>query len=109
MLSLNTIKQAKGASKIRRRVGRGNASGLGTYSGRGLKGQGQRAGVSNLKRLGMRSQLLQTPKLRGFKSLKSKNQVVSVKAINLNFKDGEVVSPATLVEKKLINLVTEPV
>jgi len=109
MLSLNTIKQAKGASKIRRRVGRGNASGLGTYSGRGLKGQGQRAGVSNLKRLGMRSQLLQTPKLRGFKSLKSKNQVVSVKAINLNFKDGEVVSPATLVEKKLINVVTEPV
>jgi len=109
MLSLNTIKQAKGASKIRRRVGRGNASGLGTYSGRGLKGQGQRAGVSNLKRLGMRSQLLQTPKLHGFKSLKSKNQVVSVKAINLNFKDGEVVSPATLVEKKLINVVTEPV
>ena len=109
MLSLNTIKQAKGASKMRKRVGRGNASGLGTYSGRGLKGQGQRAGVSNLKRLGMRAQLLQTPKLRGFKSLKLKNQVVSVKAINLNFKDGETVSPITLAEKKLINAINEPV
>lgn len=109
MLSLNTIKQAKGANKTKRRVGRGNASGTGTYSGRGLKGQGQRAGVSNLKRLGMKSQLLQTPKLRGFKSLKPKNQVISVKAINLHFKDGEVVNATTLMEKKLISRINEPI
>jgi large subunit ribosomal protein L15 len=109
MLSLNTIKKTKGASQKNKRVGRGNASGHGTYSTRGLKGQKSRSGVSNLKRLGMRKQLLQTPKFRGFRSLQPKNQVVSVKAINRLFKDNEVVSPAALFDKKLIASATEPV
>jgi len=109
MLSLNTIKKTKGTTKKNKRVGRGNASGHGTYSTRGQKGQKSRSGVSNLKRLGMRKQLLKTPKLRGFHSLKPKNQVVSVKAINRFFKDEEVVSPVTLMAKNLIASVTEPV
>ncbi|HPY08471.1 MAG TPA: 50S ribosomal protein L15 [bacterium] len=109
MLSLNTIKKSKGSHKNKKRVGRGNASGRGTYSTRGQKGQRQRAGVSNLKRLGMKSQLLQTPKVRGFKSDKPKNQIVSVKAINNNFKDGDVVNAATLLEKNLISTLDKPV
>ena len=102
MLSLNEIKKAKGSSKTKKRVGRGNSSGHGTYSTRGLKGQKSRSGVSGLKRLGMRMQLLQTPKARGFKSIKPKNQVISIKAINNNFKDGEVVNKDSLFEKGLI-------
>ncbi len=109
MLSLNTIKKAKGSSKPIKRVGRGNASGHGTYSTRGLKGQKSRSGVSNLKRLGMKKQLLAIPKVRGFRSLKPKNQVVSVKAINKNFKDGEVVTKEALFAKKLIGSVNLPV
>jgi len=109
MLSLNTIKKGRGAAKTNKRVGRGNASGHGTYSTRGLKGQKSRSGVSGLKRLGMKKQLLKIPKLRGFRSLNPKNQVVSVKAINKNFKDQEVVSPAVLFEKKLINKLDQPV
>ena len=109
MLSLNTLKKAKGSAKKIKRVGRGNASGHGTYSTRGLKGQKARSGVSNLKRLGMRKQLLAIPKARGFKSLKPKNQVVSVKTINGNFKDNEIVSPATLFAKKLISSASLPV
>lgn len=109
MLSLNTIKKGKGTAKTRKRVGRGNASGHGTYSTRGLKGQKSRSGVSGLKRLGMRQQLLQTPKSRGFKSLNPKNQVVSIKSINSNFKDGEVVNPTALFEKKLIPSAAKPV
>jgi len=109
MLSLNTIRKAKGSAKKNKRVGRGNASGHGTYSTRGLKGQKSRSGVSNLKRLGMRQQLLQTPKQRGFKSLNPKNQVVSVKAINTNFKDGETVSAETLFAKKLVSSIDLPV
>ncbi len=102
MLSINTIKQAKGSAKTKKRVGRGNASGHGTYSTRGLKGQKSRSGVSGLKRLGMRQQLLQTPKSRGFRSLQPKNQVVSIKAINTNFKDGEIVNPENLAVKDLV-------
>lgn len=102
MLSLNEIKKAKGSTQTKKRVGRGNASGHGTYSTRGLKGQKSRSGVSGLKRLGMRMQLLQTPKSRGFKSPKQKNQVISIKAINNNFKDGEIVSKDSLMAKGLI-------
>ncbi len=109
MLSLNTIKKAKGSSQKNKRVGRGNASGHGTYSTRGLKGQKSRSGVSGLKRLGMKKQLLAIPKVRGFKSHRPKNQVVSVKAINNNFKDNEIVNPTTLFEKKLINSAELPV
>jgi large subunit ribosomal protein L15 len=109
MLSLNTIKKTKGSAKKTKRIGRGNASGHGTYSTKGLKGQKARSGVSNLKRLGMRKQLLSIPKVRGFKSGKPKNQVVSIKAINKNFKDNEIVNPTTLAEKKLINSAELPV
>lgn len=109
MLTLNSIKKAKGSSKTKKRVGRGNASGHGTYSTRGLNGQKSRSGVSGLKRLGMKQQLLQTPKSRGFKSAKPKNQVLSLKDINANFKDGENVTPESLAEKKLIGSANLPV
>lgn len=102
MLSLNTIKKSQGANQKRKRVGRGNASGHGTYSTRGLKGQKSRSGVSGLKKLGMKKQLLKIPKLRGFKSVYPKNQIVSVKMINSNFKDQEIVSPETLLAKNII-------
>ncbi len=109
MLSLNSIKKSKGSAKKTKRVGRGNASGHGTYSTRGLKGQKARSGVSNLKRLGMKQQLLQTPKQKGFKSQKPKNQIVSVEIINKNFKDGDKVCPKCLKEKNLINTENLPV
>jgi len=109
MLSLDNIKKSKGAKKNRKRIGRGNASGTGTYSGKGQKGQASRSGVSNLKRMGMKKQLLQIPKVRGFKSHRPKNQVVSVKAINNNFKDGEVVNVQTLFDKNLVSKTTLPV
>ena len=103
-ISLHNIKRSSGNSRPGKRLGRGDSSGQGTYSGRGIKGQKSRSGVSRtkLKRLGMRSVLLKTPKSRGIKSLAPKNQVVSVLKINVNFKDNEVVSAETLMAKKLI-------
>ncbi|MDP7579664.1 MAG: 50S ribosomal protein L15 [SAR202 cluster bacterium] len=38
------LKPTIGAKKDRKRVGRGNGSGMGTYSGRGIKGQKSRSG-----------------------------------------------------------------
>jgi large subunit ribosomal protein L15 len=43
-MKLNSIKPAAGATKNRRRVGRGGGSGLGKTAGRGHKGQKSRAG-----------------------------------------------------------------
>ncbi len=108
-LSLSTIKPAKHSTKTRKRIGRGNASGNGTYAGKGQKGQKCRSGVSNLKRLGMKQVLLRTPKIRGFKSHKPKNQVVSLESLNLAYKEKEEVSPETLFEKKMIDTMKAPV
>lgn len=102
-LSLHTIKKATGTTKKRKRIGRGNASGTGTYAGKGLKGQGCRSGVSNLKRLGMRQTLLRTPKNRGFKSHKPKDQVVNMTDINKFFEEKAEVNPKTLLKKGLVD------
>lgn len=109
MLNLSEIKPRKGATKKKKRVGRGNASGHGTYSCRGQKGQRSRSGASGLKRLGMKKQLLQIPKVRGFKSLKPQNQVINLNDLNEHFKDGAKISPAVLVKKGLIKKVNKPV
>lgn len=89
--------------KKRKRVGRGNASGHGSYSTRGIKGQKSRSGVSGLKRLGLKMTLMRIPKKRGFRSLYSKDQVVNLSDINSNFKDGEIVNPRSLAKKGLID------
>jgi large subunit ribosomal protein L15 len=100
-ITLHSMRPGKGATKSKKRVGRGLGS-KGTTAGRGQKGQTSRSGVGGLKRLGMRHTLLATPKVRGFKSLKNKPQTVSLTAINKMFIAGEVVTPKTLAKKGLI-------
>lgn len=109
MLNLNTIKPNKEDAKKRKRVGRGNSSGHGTYSGKGQKGQKSRSGVSGLKRLGMKKILLQIPKNRGFKSNKAKNQIVKISDVNKNFKNNDIINPVALLRKKLIKTTSLPV
>lgn len=94
-LSLSTLK-GNTSHKNRKRVGRGNASGHGTYSTRGLKGQKSRSGVSGLKRLGMKKQLLAIPKKRGFTSYQTKAEIVTLAKLNATFKDGAEINPAVL-------------
>lgn len=102
-LGLNNLKLSVGSKKRKKRVGRGNASGHGTYSTRGMNGQKARTGgKGGLKRLGLRRTILATPKLKGFKSHKAKNQVVNLAVLSKNFKDGDLISPATLAKAKLI-------
>ena len=108
-IELHKIVKSQGGLKKRKRVGRGNASGHGTTATKGQKGQRSRKGVSNLKRLGMKKQLLQIPKSRGFRSLQPKNQVLSVETINKNFKDNEELNPQVLFAKGLINDQKAPV
>lgn len=108
-LSLNNIKANKGITKKRKRIGRGNAAGQGTYAGKGLKGQNCRSGVSGLKRLGMKQVLLRTPKKRGFKSHREKAQVVNLQDLNKHYKAKDTVSPKTLQEKGLIDTINKDV
>jgi len=102
-LTLSNLKPSIGANHKKKRIGRGNASGHGTSATRGIKGQKARSGVTGLKRLGMKQMLLQVPKTRGFKSHFAKKQVVNFKAINLKFKDGQLVNPLSLAKHGLVN------
>lgn len=100
-IALHTMQSTSGAKQAKRRNGRGLGR-KGTTAGRGQKGQSSRSGVGGLKRLGMRKLILATPKLRGFRSLAPKSNVVNVRDINGKFIAGEVVSPKTLLKKGLV-------
>lgn len=104
MHSLSNLKPARGAKKRRKVVGRGNSSGHGTYSTRGLKGQKSRTGgKAGLKKRAIKEQfLLKTPKFRGFKSLNKKMEIVNLEMLS-HFKDGEIVTASLLAEKGLIS------
>lgn len=102
-LSLSNIKPARNSARSKKRVGRGNASGHGSYSTRGIKGQRSRTGGRNkLKRLGFKKILAQTPKNRGFKSDKPKNQIVNLKDLNQAFTDGAKIDALSLLKAGLI-------
>ncbi|HDQ22580.1 MAG TPA: 50S ribosomal protein L15 [Candidatus Uhrbacteria bacterium] len=102
-LKLYNLKPAKGAKKRKKRVGRGNASGHGTYATRGLKGQRSRSGgKGGLKLKGLKANIQSIPKLGGFKSLKPKLAVVNLKDLEKNFSDNEIVTAAKLKSKSLI-------
>ena len=81
-LAAHTITKNKGSRKTAKRVGRGNGSGKGTYSTRGLKGQRSRSGgKGGLKRLGFKQALQKIPKLRGFTSLQPKSELVTLQTL----------------------------
>ena len=109
-LSLSNLKPAKGSNKRKIRVGRGTSSGHGTYSGRGAKGQRARSGgKGGLKQLGLKGLIQSTPKLGGFKSLKSKLEVVNLKDLEKNFNDNDTITPDILAQKGLIKSVKQGV
>jgi len=103
-MKLSHIKPKAGATKGKKRLGRGNASGHGTFSGRGCKGMGQRKSGNNRPGFegGQTPLISRLPKLRGFKNpTKQVFQVVNVDRLNV-FKDGEEVNIQSLLEKKLV-------
>ena len=102
-LSIHTLKPAYGAKHSKKKVGRGNASGHGTYSGHGGKGQTARSGShAGAKLRAFKKQMQATPKLGGFKSLNTKPTEVYLSDLETKFNAGDTVSLATLIEKKLV-------
>lgn len=89
------------AKKSKKRIGRGGKRG--TYSGKGNKGQKARSGgnVDPLFQGGSTSLMKRLKKTRGFKAINSKKNILKLAQIEKSFNDGETVSLATLVEKKI--------
>jgi len=99
-INLSNLKPAKGATKKRKEVGRGGKRG--SYSGKGMKGQRSRSGVSGLKALGLRQMMLSTPKSRGFKSIHPKLAVVNIGQLNIAFNDGDIIDFKKLIQRGLL-------
>ena len=72
-MKLNEIRDNAGATKERKRVGRGIASGTGKTAGRGVKGQKSRSGVSMLGFEGGQMPLYRRLPKRGFTNNFAKN------------------------------------
>ncbi|MBU1148619.1 50S ribosomal protein L15 [Patescibacteria group bacterium] len=102
-LTLHQLK--KFPTKKKRRVGRGNGSGAGNYSGHGMKGQKSRSGGRHKGGFAGKkfpAFISQSPKRRGFKSIHPQRQTVNIGEINKHFKAGETVDPKKLVACQLI-------
>jgi len=103
-LKLCDIKPDKSLTKKRKRVGRGNASGHGTTSGRGSKGQLSRSG-GNL-RVGFEGGQMplhrRIPHLRGFKNTRKKEfNIVNVGSLE-KFSEKDTVDFGFLLKNGMI-------
>jgi len=93
-----------------KRVGRGDGSGHGTYSGRGCKGQKARSGGG--VRLGFEGGQLplikRLPRKRGFTNVfKTEYNIINVGELDI-FPSGSEVNPEDLFKAELIKSLTRP-
>ncbi len=88
----------------KRRIGRGNGSGKGTYCTRGVKGQKARSGFGQREFFaGGETPLIQRFPKFGFNNadFRTEYAVVNVEKLNV-FDDGEEITPERLIEEGLI-------
>jgi len=108
---LHNLKPAEGATRKRKRVGRGPGSGNGKTAGRGHKGQRSRSGYS--RRWGFEGgqmPLVRRIPKRGFTNIfRVGFQVVNLRDLDRVFANGDTVTPELLVEKGLIRGGSKPV
>lgn len=102
-MKLHELQPVEGSRKERNRVGRGIGSGNGKTSGRGHKGQKARSGGGVRPGFeGGQNPLFRRIPKRGFNNVNRKDYaLVSLSDLN-KFEDGSVVTPAALLEAKVI-------
>ena len=110
-LNLSNLQPAQ-ARKDRKRVGRGPGSGKGKFSGRGVKGQKSRSGSHKMRagfEGGQMPIYMRIGKLRGSTSkdampigpFRTETAPINLRDLD-RFESGDVVTPETLVEKRLL-------
>jgi len=105
------VRPSAGSRRKAKRVGRGDGSGHGTYSGRGCKGQKSRSGGG--VRLGFEGGQLplikRLPRKRGFTNIfKTRYDVVNVGKLNI-FPAGSEVNAKELFEASLVKSISRPI
>jgi large subunit ribosomal protein L15 len=107
----NDLYPAPGSQHSRKRVGRGNGSGHGTFCGRGIKGQKSRSGVQIQRGFegGQLPIIKRLPRKRGFHNLFR----VEYSPVNIGdlcyFAEGVEITPEILYKVGLIDTLNRPV
>ncbi len=102
---------APGSKKDRKRVGRGDGSGHGTYSGRGCKGQKSRAGYKMRPGFegGQLPLIKRLPQKRGFTNIfRTEYNVININKLNV-FETGSEVTPESLVAAGIVKSLRHPI
>lgn len=110
-MQAHDLKPPKGAKHARKRVGRGNASGHGTYSGRGLKGQKSRAGNKPRRFFegGQTRLMKRLPRRRGFRNpFRVEYSPVNLSDLEIFDANAEV-TPELLKERRIVRSLRKPV
>ena len=100
-----------GSKKARKRVGRGDGSGYGTYSGRGCKGQKSRAGYKMKRGFegGQLPLIQRLPRKRGFTNIfRTEYTAVNIEKLKF-FKSGSEVTPEKLVSTGIVKSLRYPI
>jgi large subunit ribosomal protein L15 len=110
-IGLHNLKPKPGSRRPRKRLGRGEGSGLGKTSGRGHKGAGSRAGAKQKagyeggqNPIHMRMRKLRGPHMKKsmpFENFRTKTQPINLTDLEERFDAGAEVTPASLKEKGL--------
>lgn len=114
-MKLNELRDNPGATKARKRIGRGPGSGTGKTGGRGIKGQKSRSGVAiNGYEGGQMPLYMRLPK-RGFNNINAKRHAVVNLGLLQKFIDAGKIDPkkpvteSVLVESGLLRRVRDGV
>ena len=110
-MRLDKLAPGPGSKKSRKRVGRGDGSGHGTYSGRGAKGQKARAGFHTKPGFegGQLPLIKRLPRKRGFTNIfRIEYSAVNIDTLNV-FEPGSEVDPGKMATAGLVKNLKNPV
>jgi len=110
-LRQDNLSPAPGSKRSRKRVGRGDGSGHGTYSGRGCKGQKSRAGYKMSRGFegGQLPLIKRLPRKRGFVNIfRIEYSIVNLNKLNI-FDAGSEVTPERLVAAGVVKSMRYPI
>ena len=105
------LSPASGSKKDRKRVGRGDGSGYGSYSGRGCKGQKSRSGYKMKRGFegGQLPLIKRLPQKRGFVNIfKTEYSTVNINKLNI-FESGSEVTSEKLIAAGLVKSLRHPI
>lgn len=105
------LSPAPGSRRARKRVGRGDGSGHGTYSGRGCKGQKSRSGYKMRPGFegGQLPLIKRLPRKRGFVNIfRIEYSIVNIDGLNI-FESGSEVTPEKLVAAGVVKSLRHPI